>query len=470
MMTTSADLVQPRPSPPASSYWVGPADLCLLTDLYQLAMVRSYWEEGMQGEAVFTLFARRLPKERGYLLACGQEAVLEAVENLRFGDDALAHLEGFEVLPRDFLDWLARFRFSGDVFGVPEGTPVFAREPIVEVVAPLPEAQLVETLLVNQIHLQTLLASKAARVVQAARGRPVLDFGLRRAHGVDAGLKSARAFYIAGVAATSNVLAGKVWGIPVSGTMTHDYVEAHADELEAFRSFAARFSDTTLLVDTHDTLEGVRNVIALAQELGDAFDVRAIRLDPGRDGGLAREARALLDRAGLGHVDVFASGGLDETSIDRLMTAGAPIAGFGVGTEMAVPSDAPWIDFAYVLSAYCGPGSPDLEVDGNLPGRKQVFRVEVDGLAMRDVIARADETLPGRPLLVPLMRGGHRLDSARRELADIRAASGTAVASLPERVRALGASSADYTVEVSDRLEEDRRRPFREQELGRRIP
>jgi len=461
-MTSSADLLQPRLSRPYASHWVGPDDLCLLTDLYQLAMVRAYWEEGMDAEAVFSLFARRMPAERGFLLACGQESVLETLENLRFTDEAIEFLAGFEVLPKGFLDWLAGFRFGGDVFGVPEGTPVFAREPIVEVVAPLPEAQLVETLLVNQIHLQTLLASKAARVVRAARGQPVVDFGLRRAHGVDAGLKSARAFYIAGIAATSNVLAGKVWGIPVSGTMTHDYVEAHPDELDAFRSFAARFGETTLLVDTHDTLEGVRNVIALAKELGDGFDVRAIRLDPGRDGRLAAEARTLLDRAGLAHVDVFASGGLDEASIDRLMEGGAPIAGFGVGTEMAVPGDAPWIDLAYGLAAYGGPRPPALDIVGTLPGRKQVFRVEVDGIAMRDVIARADEELPGRPLLVPLMRDGRVLESARRDLGDIRAASGAAVAALPERMRSLDAGADDYPVEISGRLEEDRRRPYLE--------
>lgn len=461
-MTTSADLLPPKPSPSDLSQWVGSEELCLLIELYQLAMVRAYWEEEMNAEAVFTLFARRLPPERGYLLACGQEAVLETIANLRYTGEALKHLASFELFPPAFLDWLAGFRFSGDIFGVPEGTPVFAREPIVEVVAPLPEAQLVETLLVNQIHLQTLLASKAVRVVHAARGQPVLDFGLRRAHGVDSGLKSARAFFIAGVAATSNVLAGKVWGIPVSGTMTHDYVDAHAHELEAFRAFAARFGETTLLVDTRDTLEGVRNVIALARELGDGFDVRAIRLDPGHDGRLAREARALLDDAGLGHVDVFASGGLDESSIDRLMAGGAPIAGFGVGTEMAVSSDAPWIDLGYVLSAYGGPAAPELDLNETLPGRKQVFRVEVDGIAMRDVIARADEDLPGRPLLVPLMRGGRVLESARRELSEIRAAAGAQIAALPHRVRSLEAARDDYKVEVSARLEEDRRRRLRD--------
>ncbi|MEN8376053.1 MAG: nicotinate phosphoribosyltransferase [Gemmatimonadota bacterium] len=443
---------------PAPLPWVAARDLCLLTDLYQLAMVRAYWEEDMRGEAVFSLFARRLPPSRNFLLACGQEAVLEAIEGLAFDDAALRHLATFEVFPPSFLDWLAGFRFTGDVFGVPEGTPVFAREPIVEVVAPLPQAQLVETLLVNQVHLQTVLASKATRVVSAARGHPVVDFGLRRSHGVDAGLKAARAFYVAGVAATSNVLAGKVWGIPVSGTMTHSYLEAHADELEALRAFAARFADTTLLVDSHGTLEGVRNVITLATELGDSFDVRAVRLDPGRDGRLAKEARAVLDQAGLSHVDIFASGGLDEASIDRLMEAGTPIAGFGVGTEMSVPRDAPSLDLAYALSAYRGPGPLKIDADNILPGRKQIFRVEVDGVAMRDVIARADEERPGTPLLVPLMSRGRRTQAARRTLPEIRDAARASVAALPERVRGVGAPDTPYPVEVSDRLEEERRR------------
>lgn len=446
-----------RPSFDPAGTWVSATDLCLLTDLYQLALVRSYREEGLEGRAVFTLSARRLPPGRNYLLACGQELVMEVIAALRFDDDALAHLSGFQVFPDEFLAWLAGFRFSGDVFGVPEGTPVFAREPILEVVAPLPQAQIVETLLVNQIHLQTVLASKATRVVSAARGQPVVDFGLRRSHGVDAGIKAARASYIAGVASTSNVLAGRIWGIPVSGTMTHAFLEAHAGEDDAVRAFAARFGETTLLVDSHDTLEGVREVIALAEEQADGFDVRAIRLDPGRDGRLAKQARALLDGAGLSHVDIFASGGLDEHVIDRLMREGAPVGGFGVGTEMAVPRDAPALDISYALAAYEGPGRVSVDAEAFLPGRKQVFRVEVDGVAMRDVIGRADEKRPGRPLLVPLMRGGRVLDDARRALPHIRAAAAAAVAALPERVRAIDPLETPYPVEVSDALEAARR-------------
>ncbi len=456
-MTAIAD-AELRPVLDPASTWVAAKDLCLLTDLYQLALVRSFREEGMDGEAVFTLAARRLPPGRNYLLACGQELAMEVMATLRFDDEALAHLAGFQVFPDEFLSWLADFRFSGDVFGVPEGTPVFAREPIVEVVAPLPEAQLVETLLVNQIHLQTVLASKATRVVSAARGQPVVDFGLRRSHGVDAGIKAARASYIAGAAATSNVLAGRIWGIPVSGTMTHAFLEAHADEGDGLRAFAARFGETTLLVDSHDTLEGVREVIALADQQADGFDVSAVRLDPGRDGRLAKQARTLLDAAGLSHVDIFVSGGLDEHDIDRLMREGAPIGGFGVGTEMAVPRDAPALDISYALASYEGPGRASPDAETTLPGRKQVFRVEVDGVAMRDVIGLASETRPGHPLLVPLMRGGRVLQSARRPLRRVRAAAAAAVAALPERVRAIEPLEQPYPVEVSDALEAARRK------------
>jgi nicotinate phosphoribosyltransferase len=451
-MSPLADALHERPSP-----WVDEDDLPLLTDLYQLGLVRGHLEAGRTGRAVFDLSVRRLPPSRRFLLACGQELALEALERLRFGARALEHLRGFGVLGDEFLRWLADFRFTGDVRGVPEGTPVFAREPILEVSGPLPEVQLVETLLVNQVHLQTVLASKATRIVAAARGRPVVDFGLKRSHGVDAGIKSARACYIAGLAATSNVLAGRLWGIPVSGTMTHAYVEAHADELDAFRAFAARFGDTTLLVDSHRTLDGVREVIALAEEQGEAFDVRAIRLDPGRDGRLAKEARALLDGAGLSHVDIFASGGLDEHAIDRLIRDGAPIGGFGVGTEMAVPRDAPALDMSFRMASFDGPGELAVEDESVLPGPKQVFRVEVDGVAMRDVIARADEERPGRALLTPLMRGGRVLQGARRALPDIRAAALNAVAALPERVRGIGDDDPAFPVEVSDRLEGDRR-------------
>lgn len=246
---------------------VAPGELGLFTDLYELTMLQAYFEEEMMADAVFSLFVRRLPAHRNFLLACGLDTVLDYLENLRFTDEAIAYLRSLGRFSDRFLAWLGEFRFTGDVFAVPEGTPVFANEPILEIVAPLPQAQLIETYVMNQIHVQTVLASKAQRVVTAAAGRSVIDFGARRIHGTDAALKAVRAFYIGGVAATSNVLAGKRYGVPIAGTMAHSYIQAHDDEAAAFRAFVRLYPDTVLLVDTYDTLEGVRKVIELAKTL-----------------------------------------------------------------------------------------------------------------------------------------------------------------------------------------------------------
>ncbi len=240
-----------------------PFSPALFTDLYELTMLQAYFEEDMAGRAAFSLFVRRLPERRNYLLACGLEDVLAFLETLRFDEAALAYLDGLGRFSSRFLAWLRDLRFTGDVHAVPEGTPVFANEPILEIEAPIAEAQLVETFVINQVHLQTVLASKAARVVDAAAGRIVVDFGLRRIHGIDAGLKSARAFHVAGVQATSNVAAGQRYGLKVAGTMAHSYIQAHDDEYEAFRAFARLYPDTVLLVDTYDTLAGVRKVVDL---------------------------------------------------------------------------------------------------------------------------------------------------------------------------------------------------------------
>ena len=267
------------------------ANAALFADLYELAMLQAYFDEGLRDEAVFDLYVRELPEQRNYLLACGLDDALAYLERCSFSDDALAYLDSLGRFSPAFLDSLADFHFSGDVHAVPEGTPVFAGEPIMELVAPLPEAQLAETFLINQIQLQTMIASKGVRTVAAAAGRTLVDFGARRAHGTDAALKAARALSIAGFDATSNVIAGQAYGIAVSGTMAHSYVQAHDDELAAFRAFVASHPDTTLLVDTYDTVGGVEAVIRLARELGDNFRVRALRLDSG-DSGVAGSQRA----------------------------------------------------------------------------------------------------------------------------------------------------------------------------------
>jgi nicotinate phosphoribosyltransferase len=432
----------------------------LFTDLYQLTMLQAYFREGMSEPAVFDLFVRRL-RHRNYLLACGLDTVLDFLEDLHFTAGEIDYLAEQDAFEDDFLDHLADFRFTGDVHAVPEGTPVFADEPLLEVVAPIGEAQLVETYLLNQITLQTGLASKAARVVHAAQrdgtDRAVADFGMRRMHGTDAALKAARAYHIAGVNSTSNVLAGQTYDLPITGTMAHSYVEAHDREMEAFEAFAQLYPETTLLVDTYDTLDGVRKVIALAEAWGEDFRVQAIRLDSGDLAALAHRSRQLLDDAGLEHVKIFASSSLDEYEITDLLDRGAPIDGFGVGTRMGTMADQPYLDSAYKLAGYAGKPRMKLSKEkSNLPGRKQVVRQFENGVADRDVITARDESVDGEPLLQCVMKGGVRTDAGEpRALDDLRAYAAEQQDRLPPRLRALSEAHPAYSVTLSDRLAAD---------------
>ena len=453
----------PRVPPPGNSPppWVDDTTAPLLVDLYELTMAQAYWNEGTASDpAVFSLYFRSLPERRNYVLACGLASALRYLERLRFTADHLAYLDTLGGFTPAFLEWLGELRFTGDVWAIPEGTPVFPEEPLLEVTGPVAAGQIAESFVMNQVCFQSVIASKAARVVTAADGRAVVDFGLRRMHGADAALKSARVFHVAGVSATSNVLAGWIYGVPVSGTMAHSYIQAHDDEAAAFRAFASLYPETVLLVDTYDTLDGVRKVVDLARELGDDFRVRAIRLDSGDLGELARHSREILDAAGLERVEIFASGGLDEDRIAELVAAGAPIDGFGVGTTMGVSEDAPSLDMAYKLVSYAGRGrmktSPGKRV---LPGRKQVFRREENGTSVGDTIARFDEELPGRPLLERVMAEGAPVEdlSSRGALEAARERAAREIAALPARVRALEPAAAfsggPYPVDLSDALE-----------------
>ena len=445
-MSTDEDIAK-RKSP------TGDGSLALFTDLYQLTMLQAYFEERMTERAVFSLFVRRLPPNRNFLIACGLDTVLDYFESLRFSQQDLGYLDTLKIFSDRFLAWLADFRFTGHVHAVCEGTPVFANEPIMEVEAPLPEAQLIETYVMNQVQLQTMLASKAHRVVTAARGRSVIDFGARRMHGMDAALNAARAFWIAGVNATSNVLAGKRFGIPVAGTLAHSYIQAHGDESAAFRAFADLYPDTVLLIDTYDTLSGVEKVIDLAKDLGDNFKVRAVRLDSGNLLDLSLRVRAALDEAGLDRVQIFASSSLDEYEIDRLISSGAPIDGFGVGTAMGVSADAPYLDIVYKLTSYAGEGRVKLAASKPvLPGRKQVFRMSDGDQDTRDVIGRADEDLPGRPLLQMVMQDGARLIQEAPDLNETRRYAAEQIAWLPESMRDLSEADPPYPVEISPKL------------------
>jgi nicotinate phosphoribosyltransferase len=430
-----------------------PDNPALFTDLYQLTMLQAYFHEHMTRDAVFSLFVRRLPPERNYLLACGLDTVLDYLEHLAFTPDCIGYLRSLGQFSESFLQWLGDFRFTGSVRAVPEGTPVFANEPILEITAPLPQAQVAETFVMNQVHLQTLLASKARRVVTAARGRAVVDFGARRMHGLDAALKAARAFHIAGVAATSNVLAGKKLGLPVTGTMAHSYIQSHADETEAFRAFVSSFPETVLLVDTYDTLGGIQKVIALAETLGSNFRVKGVRLDSGNRLTLSRQVRTALDDAGLHQVEIFVSGNLDEYRIAELVEAGAPIDGFGVGTHMGVSLDVPCVDIVYKLCEYAGKGRLKLSSGKPvLPGPKQVFRTLEDGRFVKDVIGCMDENLPGTPMLEPVMDKGKRLPAGVRDLNTIRDDTQKQLARLPEAAADIHPADPPYPVEISPGL------------------
>ncbi len=448
-MSADDDMTKPqRPSdtPEGNS-------LALFTDLYQLTMLQAYFEERMTERAVFSLFVRRLPPNRNFLLACGLDTVLDYLESLRFNQQDLAYLESLGMFSDRFLTWLADIRFTGDVHAVREGTPIFANEPIIEVEAPLPEAQLIETYLLNQVQLQTMLASKACRVVTAAQGRSVIDFGARRMHGTDAAINAARAFWIAGVNATSNVLAGKQFNIPVAGTMAHSYIQAHGDESAAFRAFAELYPNSVLLIDTYDTLAGVKKVIDLSRRLHDEFKVRAVRLDSGDLLDLSQRVRSALDDAGLNSVQIIASSSLDEYEIERLITSGAPIDGFGVGTAMGVSADAPYLDIVYKLTSYAGEGRVKLATSKPvLPGRKQVFRMSDGDNDTGDIVGRASEDLPGRPLLQLVMQDGARLIQPTPDLDATRRYAAEQIARLPEAVRSLPEADQPYPVEISPKL------------------
>ena len=414
----------------------------LLLDLYELTMAQSYFDEGLhERPATFSLFVRRLPRGWDYLVAAGLDDALEYLETLSFEDDDLSYLEEKRLFTSAFFDFLARLRFSGEVRALPEGTLFFPDEPVLEVTAPMVEAQLAETLVLNRIHLQSLVASKAARCVDAAAGRTLVDFGLRRAHGTDAGLAVARSSYLAGFDSTSNVLAGRRYGIPLAGTMAHSYVQAFADELTAFRAFAHSYpDDCTLLVDTYDTLAGARNAAVVAKELAArGHRLRAVRLDSGDLLDLSRQVRALLDDEGLSEVAVFASGSLDEGEIERLLAAGARIDGFGVGTKLATSADAPYLDVVYKLVAF--DGRPVLKLSAGKetwPGAKQVWRVCEGGEGFFDTIGRSDEDPPpagDMPLLEVAMAGGRRVGAESLEGARARCAEQRALFQCPGETR-----------------------------------
>jgi nicotinate phosphoribosyltransferase len=426
-----------------------PATSPLLTDLYQLNMLQAYLDHGKTDTAVFEFFVRRLPARRGFLMAAGLEQALDFLENLQFSNEEIDWLRQNYQFTDRFLNYLARLRFTGDVDAMREGTILFANEPVIRVIAPLPEAQLVETRLINILHFQTVVASKAARMVLAAPGKQLVDFGLRRSHGAEAGLMAARASYLAGFTGTATVLARKDFGIPIFGTMAHSFIQAHDDESAAFFAFArSRPDNLVLLIDTYDTEAAARKVVKLAPRLKEAgLTVRGVRLDSGDMIALSRSVRHTLDEGNLQDVIIFASGGLDEDELARMMDANAPIDGFGVGTSLTTSSDAPALDCAYKLQEYAGIARRKRSVGkATWPGRKQVWRsFGADGRMTGDVLALQDDYHAGEPLLVPVMRHGRRLASPPT-LADIRQRAARALAQLPEPLRRLGGTAIPVTI------------------------
>ncbi len=445
----------------------------LLTDLYQLNMIQAYLDHGETKPAVFEFFMRKLPARRGFLMAAGLDQALEYLEQLRFSDREIEWLDKTGRFQPNFLDYLSGFRFTGDVRAMPEGTIFFADEPILRVTAPMPEAQLVETRLINILHFQSLIASKAARVVLAAPGKLLVDFGLRRSHGAEAGLMAARASYVAGFAGTATVEAEQLWGIPTFGTMAHSFIQAFDDEAEAFEKFArSRPENLTFLIDTYDTEAAAKKVVRLAPRLKAAgIAIRAVRLDSGDLTALSKSVRRILDAGGLGEVTIFASGGLDEDSIAAIVAAGAPIDGFGVGTSLTTSSDVPALDCAYKLEEYAGLARRKRSSGkATWPGRKQVWRrYGADGRMSGDVMSIEGDAQAGEPLLEPVMRGGRRI-APRPTLADSRARAARGLARLPEALRRLEPGTT-YPVEVTAALAElaaavDRRIAGREQQCA----
>ncbi len=436
----------------------------LLTDLYQINMIQAYLDHGDTDTAVFELFVRSLPPKRGFLLAAGLQQALDFLESLRFSSDEIGWLKSTGRFNNNLLEYLGEFRFTGEVHAMAEGTAFFVNEPILRVTAPLPQAQLVESRLINILHFQSLVAAKAARCVLAAPGKLLVDFGMRRAHGAEAGLLAARASYLAGFAGTATVLAGRAFGIPLYGTMAHSFIQAQDDETAAFELFArARPDNVVLLLDTYDTEAAARKVVALAPRLkASGIAIRGVRLDSGDLIALAKSVRAILDRGGLQEVTIFASGGLDEDEIAACLQARAPIDGFGVGTSLTTSSDVPAIDFIYKLQEYAGvPRRKRSDKKATWPGRKEVWRrYDSDGRMAGDRIlldrasSPAAATTAGsageEPLLHCVMRNGRRL-APSPSLDEIRSRARRELERLPENLRRLE-PGANYPVEVDEDL------------------
>jgi nicotinate phosphoribosyltransferase len=427
----------------------------LLTDLYELTMCASYFDNKRNELATFDLFIRKLPPNRSYFVFAGLEQALLFLKNMRFTSEQIDYLreQGFKEA---FLNYLKNFKFSGEVWAVPEGTIVFPNEPLIRVTAPIIEAQLIESFLLNTVNLQIMIATKASRVVNAAQGRSVIEFGLRRTQGADAGMKAARCSYIAGCDGTSNVLGGMQYAIPIFGTMAHSFVMFFDKEIDAFRAFAKTFPEKSLLlIDTFDDVAGAEKAVVVAKELEkNGHRLTGVRIDSGDLTEISKKVRTLLDEKGLNYVKIFASGDLDEYKIEDLLSKGAKIDAFGVGTRMSTSEDRPYIDVIYKLCEKMdktGKFAPTMKLSKGkitLPGRKQVFRVKDSmGNLVKDIIALDDEKIEGKPLLIKVMEKGEIVYNLPA-LEAIRKNTLENLSKLPEKYKKLK-KTPHYSVETS---------------------
>ena len=425
----------------------------LLTDLYQLTMLQTYLEYEMVDTAVFELFVRRLPSGRNFMVAAGLEQVLDFLENLRFLPDELDWLS--QRFPAQMIDYLEQFRFTGDVHAMPEGTIFFPNEPVIRITAPMPQAQLVESRIMNLLHFETLIASKAARSVLVAPDKLLVDFGMRRAHGAEAGLLAARASYLAGFSGSATILAGAAFDVPLFGTMAHSFIQAHGDEMSAFEHFAQSHPENTvLLIDTYDTEAAAEKVVELAVKLRQKnIAIKGVRLDSGDLALHSCNVRQILDQGGLKDTTIFVSGNMDEYRLQALLSSDAPIDGFGIGTALDISTDAPTLDCAYKLQEYAGKARRKRsEGKTTWPGRKQVYRHFDDNYLIGDVVAlEAGDPQEGEPLIAPYMRDGKRIHE-KMSLHDIRQRSLSGYARLPKTLTDLG-EVPDYPVEISAALQ-----------------
>jgi len=430
----------------------------LLTDLYELTMAASYFEHGMNEPAVFSLFVRRYPPNRRYFVSCGLKEVLDYLAEVKFTEDDLKYLESTGFFKPDFLSYLENFKFHGDVHAIPEGTIFFEEEPILEVTAPLIEAQVIETFLINTINLQSMIATKASRCVHAAGGRSLVDFSLRRTQGTDASIKVAKASYIAGFLGTSNVLAGKQLGIPIYGTMAHSFVSSFDKEIDAFRAYTQTFPENSiLLVDTYDSLSGIVKAAQVGKEMAVRGEhLKGIRLDSGDMAELSQKARHILDSQGLKDSMIFASGAFDEYKIQNILSQNAQIDSFGVGTKMGVSSDAPYLDMAYKIVKYnsrpvvkLSPGKVSLTSD------KQAYRfLSSKNFYDHDVIACREDKMDGAiPLLVPVLSGGKTIYDSP-PISEIRSHFKENFSRLPEKYKSINKEIPLYPVKISEKLRE----------------